>query len=92
MKVIIDVTDEQYEKVKRLCAFGLNGEAEDEILYGVDFTKNATNGDIIKEMFPNFEIVDLDPIILEQNYPKPFCKMQFNRKWWNAPYIEGDNK
>ena len=47
---------------------------------------NATNGDMIKALFPTFEVKDLDPIILEQNYPKPFCKMQFDRKWWNAPY------
>ena len=92
MKVIIDITDEQYEKVKRLCAFGLNGEAEEAILYGMNFTKNATNGDIIKEMFPNTESrkdEKTDVMLVKWTDGTSKC---FKSDWWEAPYIEGDNK
>lgn len=58
----------------------------------IDISNNATNGDVIKIMFPDFDIKDLDPIILSQNYPKPFCKMQFDKKWWNARYKEKKNE
>ena len=50
---------------------------------------NPTNGDMIKAVFPNFEedvTIVSDTILLERYMP--YCKMQFHRDWWNAPYKE----
>lgn len=84
MKILIDITDEQYKKVKRLCDFGLNGEAEEAILYGMNFTQNATNGDIIKEMFPNARIEKGQHTTYVEFPNGNTCGFSIN--WWEAPY------
>lgn len=50
--------------------------------------KNATNGEVLMALFPTFKAgeINSDTVVLEQLYPLPTCVMQFNRKWWNAPY------
>ena len=54
----------------------------------VPISKGATVGDVMKLMFPIFEIDDRfsDFIIMESHYPHPYCKMQFDRKVWDMPY------
>ncbi len=49
---------------------------------------NATNGDVLMTLFPTFKAgeINSDTVVLEQLYPLPTCIMQFDRKWWNAPY------
>ena len=47
---------------------------------------NATNGDVIKALFPNEEL-------FEQGYASTYygC-MRFDTDWWNAPYKELNNE
>ena len=42
---------------------------------------NATNGDMIKAMFPNEEIIETDGACVYVG-----VKMRFDKDWWNAPY------
>ena len=52
---------------------------------------NPTNGDMIKAVFPNFEedvTIVSDTILLERYMS--YCKMQFHRDWWDAPYKRGE--
>lgn len=49
--------------------------------------EGATNGDMVKVVFPNFEenvTIVCDTILLERYMP--YCKMQFHRDWWDSPY------
>lgn len=62
------IIDEQIDKVKALP------------LVVPTFPKNATNGGIIKAMFPNVVNSNLDLVDVLNNA----------KHWWNAPYKRGD--
>ena len=60
----------------------------------VQIPDNATNGDVIKAVFPNIEWTgncqDVDFYMLDGDTPYS-AKMNTFRSWWNAPYKrEGD--
>lgn len=90
MKVLINIADEDYKWLKRFCGeesehfnkFKLSeiSIAERLILNGTPFPNNATNGDMIKAMFPN---VDKFHNMLLENHSK---NCLFNDDWWNRPY------
>jgi hypothetical protein len=72
-------------KIQR--ATGCNFVTANEIVEGMS-TENAipipdgaTNGDMIKVMFPNFHTDDLSYTIWVG-----YDQMSFKRDWWNAPY------
>ncbi len=48
----------------------------------IEITKGATNGNIIKTMFPNIENDTTD-------LTKAFNNL---KRWWNAPYKRGEEK
>ena len=101
MRLIIDIPEEMYKSCKRECE-----ETDDLIIdtftfaigNGAPIPDNATNGDVIKAMFPDAGIrflttltgihtvaVDFKENILDQSY----CVYTFNLDWWNAPYQKG---
>lgn len=47
----------------------------------IEIPKGATNGDMIKALFPNEEIVESDGACVYVG-----VKMRFDKDWWNAPY------
>ena len=56
--------------------------------------ENATNGDIIKAMFPHIEISDnckeyYSVNIEDLEKDKAFNTIGFKKGWWNAPYKGG---
>lgn len=64
----------------------------------IEIPKNATNGDMIKAMFPSLKIAN-DGLINDNltgimafygGYDSPLSRGDnyFNRKWWDAPYKE----
>ena len=67
MKLIIDIPDKDYEKLK-------DGHIPFSILdvmqNGTPIPDNATNGEIIKALFPNEHDFETD----------------FDEEWWNSPY------
>jgi len=50
----------------------------------IPIPEKATNGDVIKAMFPQDEEIILDTIIFKLNGSK--CRVSVD--WWNAPYIK----
>lgn len=49
-----------------------------------EIPKNATNGDVIKAMFPNVGIYEHGSTISVNN------EYNFNSTWWNAPWRVND--
>ena len=55
----------------------------------IELSQNITNGDMIKIMFPNLELIeergDTKSYILEPEHISSPKLIAFN-SWWNAPY------
>lgn len=52
----------------------------------VNISNNATNGDVIKAIFPNIDIEQIEDII--DVYGMSKCRVTYDTDWWNAPYKE----
>ena len=89
MKLIIDISKETYEQVK-MCITGTNNivEIRSAIRQSTPLPDNATNGDMIKALFPNFEFSESRMGIIV--YQKDIGTMEFEISWWNAPYKKGE--
>lgn len=87
MKLIIDIPEEEYNHIKRTNEYSI---AHTGYIYdGTPIPDNATNGDVIKAMFPK-AYVD------ENRYETPFIDVtyegevkSFSETWWNSPYQKG---
>ena len=82
MKLIINISDESYDNA-------LNGiinckECFDAIVYGTPIPDNATNGDVIKTMFPTADIS-----LNDSCFEGVVNKYGFDMKWWNSLYQKG---
>ena len=84
MKLIIEIDENDYEKMK-------NGYVPSTfntfsvIKNGTPIPETATNGEVIKAMFPNVNIY-------EHNGGTTYSvnnEYNFNATWWNAPYQKG---
>lgn len=51
-------------------------------------TEEKTNGDVVKELFPNIELEHIDDII--NVYSLCDHSVTFDTDWWNSPYVKGD--
>ena len=100
MKLIIDIPEEAYNRLLTEQRFPNRFDIEWCIVHGTPIQDNASNGDVIKAMFPDAEIrflttlsgihtvaVDFMDNMLDQSY----CMYTFNFDWWNAPY-QKENK
>lgn len=56
------------------------------------FPKGATNGDIIRAMFPN-AIIEINEIgsMVHVRYNNHTCWVNYELEWWDAPYKRGDS-
>lgn len=71
-------------------------ETAEELLTvdAIPIPKDATNGDMIKAMFPNSEVCEPiveDDIIHVIFADKTDSAIGFDYSWWNAPYKENRN-
>lgn len=95
MKALIDISDRDletlvFQPLKPLPK--VNVENLIKILQqGVIIPENATNGDMIKAMFPNIEIEEIDDELIVA-YKLDVKGTPFYRVWWNAPYKELNNE
>ena len=55
-------------------------ETISQTLLSIPIPKNATNGDVIKAMFPNISIYEHGSTYSVNN------EYNFNSTWWNKPY------
>ena len=46
--------------------------------------QKITNGDVIKAIFPNIDIEQIEDII--DVYGMSKCRVTYDTDWWNAPY------
>lgn len=54
---------------------------------GVLLPTNATNGDVIKALFPNVAICEVNPVEMDAHIGNGVHFVtQFDKEWWNAPY------
>ena len=98
-KLIINISEDDYHKLTFYPVCGkLSVDVENLMLTfqnGVLLPDNATNGDLIKAMFPDIEIGDSSA--MEHVYTGiPFgeyigANVDAMRDWWNAPYTGGNN-
>jgi hypothetical protein len=95
MKVIMDINKDILTDVKgtdfdraRNIVRSYQATIADAIRNSIVFPDNATNGDMIKAMFPNGKEYDNDGDVryeIEIDFDYSFCSY-FDGVWWNAPY------
>lgn len=97
MKVIIDI-DKELKSAIYNCGLFLNPAEKMSLINainnGTPIPDNATNGDVIKAIFPNIQISDSE--VMKNVYTGiPYgeligANIDCMRDWWNAPYQKGD--
>lgn len=60
-----------------LCLVDIHGDIEGDYDILHNFPRNATNGDMIKDIFPSEVWLQMKA-------------REFNKTWWNAPYKGGN--
>lgn len=78
-------------KMGNLAGFDVLGRCIDEESTVFDIPDNATNGDVIKAMFPNFKITDLKNRMIKVDISESYDEY-FKKEWWNAPYQKGNEE
>lgn len=97
MKVLVDIDDKLYKEVKNPnIESGYNSNnCYDAIWKGIPIDDNATNGDMIKAMFPKaIKSNYIESSIDFEDYVEIYLGdylMRVSYDWWNAPY-KADNK
>ena len=94
IELVIRIPEEEYRWIMKSDKTVFRDVASKECMLhaiknGIPLPNNPTNGDMVKAVFPNFEedvTIVGDTILLERYMP--YCKMQFHRDWWDAPYKE----
>lgn len=102
MKTILEIPDEEVKIIKRngfnkdgTFSFKLNEVIKQAIRNGVVLPDNATNGDMIKAMFPSIEVQreissTSDNIVMRDDSFFGAIN-RFHTDWWKAPYKEGND-
>ena len=91
MRVLIDIPEENY---KLICSDGRPFlPSYTWIKNGTPIPDNATNGDVIKAMFPQWKLMDntFEEMVMF-DIPMKDGYLEHNacsREWWNAPYQKG---
>ena len=82
MKIVIDIPEELHDEIIHDESCGLH-ELTRAVAKGTLIPDNATNGDVIKAMFPNRDFIDRGYIY---QYPLDEMYHDFSIGWWNAQY------
>ncbi len=72
MKLIVDIDEDVYKKIVA-DKYAIYDKMFYSIKNGTPIPDNATNGEVIKALFPNEHDFETD----------------FDETWWNAPYQKG---
>ena len=101
MKVIIDIDDDKLKLIRKqglednfILANIVTKAIRSAIRRKAVFPDNATNGDVIKTMFPNAYFEEYEDeirhvIIMWDNIEDVEWSNTFDFDWWNAPYKGG---
>ena len=97
MKEIIDISEETYALIKNnelLSNSSYKTEIWEAINNGIPFFQNATNGDMIKNLYPYIlttedNLTGQDVVVIQANGTIMVCL----KDWWDAPYkAESEDK
>ena len=92
MEIIIKMSDATYEKCKKLVEIGKANYLETKIANSTPLPENATNGDMIKALFPNVRITEMLEVGVVQVHDGLLGESRnFSCDWWNAPYERGES-
>ena len=99
MKLIIEVNKEDLDFLRKTFTQNshdyipmvIKNRFTDAVLNGTPIPDNATNGDVIKVMFPNAKIVKTDKEVFLYTGTREKDKdiQIFDTDWWNEPYQKG---
>ena len=92
MKLIIDIPKYEYEHIREYYEKNDTVESTYSYIYhGTPIPDNATNGDVIKTMFPNNVFAEDRYEYPEGDYIEIISDngMSFTDECWNAPYQKG---
>ena len=94
MKLIIDIPEVDYNYAKQQVADGITNPFKIWIANGIPIPDNATNGDVIKAMFPYYSYERNDYVQSTEDYIVDSMEcmehdLYFAYDWWNAPYQKG---
>lgn len=88
MQIVIDIPEDRYKEIVS-GIFDADGYFKTNLTLafrnGTPIPDNATNGDVIKAMFPTADIS-----LNDSCFEGVVNKYGFDMKWWNAPYQKGD--
>lgn len=85
MQIVIDIPDLTYESIMKSKV--LKDVGVDFIRNGKPLPNNATNGDVIKALFPNgSQVKGASIYVMNDNKSNIF----YDFDWWNALYKAGD--
>lgn len=94
MEIVIKIPEEIYKNKNYIDYFGCSSlTLADAIENGTPIPDNATNGDMIKAIFPNIQISDSE--VMKNVYTGiPYgeligANIDCMREWWNSPYQKG---
>lgn len=96
MQVLIKIDEARFKDIQRIAEVQLDRRTdtvEQLIANGTPIPENATNGDMIKAMFPNIEvktggvITSVKGLDCYKGALLPY--RQFWSEWWNSPYQKG---
>ena len=85
MKLIIDIDKDRYDKNYLLVKNGMGDDVHRAVANGTPILDNATNGDMLKIMFPNIENQMIDLVMRCGTS----IKRIENDTWMNLPYQKG---
>lgn len=95
MKLVIEIPEREYKVIcenNYVAVCACPNLLSNAIKNGTPIPDNATNGDMIKAMFPNTEVDDYDygkdPIIDVYGIDDTEY-ITLRKAWWNAPYQKG---
>lgn len=100
MKLVIDIQDDVYRVLKE-DIYPIPDTERLALVFktlvkkGTPLPDHATNGDVIKALFPHISIEDncqkyYSVDIENLSKDKSFNTVGFRKDWWNAPYKAGD--
>ena len=88
MKLIIDIPEEEYEFIVNDEACGLHYLTR-AIANGTPIPDNATNGEVIRAMFPKMcDKADANEYYFD-DVPANRSYMHIESTWWSEPYQKG---
>ena len=89
MKVLIDIDEGSFKHIRKVWMQRRGSIPYTNVAFGTPIPDNATNGDIIKAMFPNAKTreVTRDDVHCAYIDFKDICEIKsFPLSWWNASY------